>query len=78
MKIKAQYVSVWDDGTEIRSNCFFDDQNKTVEDIINSDLEVDGVCENEFVEYWTEEGEKIVDRANFINLDIGETWEDKQ
>lgn len=78
MRHKAQYVSIWDDGTEIRSNCLYDTETKEVSNIVTSDVEIDGSCEKEFLEFWTEEGEQIVDYADFINADIGETWEDKR
>jgi hypothetical protein len=77
MKIHAEYVSIWDGGTEIRSSCIFDPVNKTVENIQTVDYEGDS-CDDEFVE-WYEDGEYLILHVDeFINLDIGETWDDKE
>lgn len=78
MKISAEYVSIWDGGTEIRSSCIFDPVNKTVENIDVVDVGGLDSCDDEFVE-WYQDGEyKILHVDEFINLDIGETWEDKE
>lgn len=76
MKINAEYVSVWDGGTEIRSFCQVDPVEKTVENIDTVDVDDDfECCEHEFVE-WYQDGEyHTMPRSEFINLDEGETWE---
>jgi hypothetical protein len=49
--LNATFVSVWDGGTEIRSNCHYDPTTNTVSNI--EDVDVDGieVLDKEYVEY---------------------------
>ncbi|TXG76177.1 hypothetical protein E6Q11_05090 [Candidatus Dojkabacteria bacterium] len=50
MKVKATYVSVWDGGVELSSNCLFDTETKVVSDIDEVyDVDVD-VLEEERLE----------------------------
>ena len=46
----ATYVSVWEDGVEVRTECEYDPDTKIVTDIEPSDVEVAGNLEDEFVE----------------------------
>jgi hypothetical protein len=61
---KATYVTVWDGGIEIRTQCLFDKESSTVYDV--ESVEVNGldVLEEEFVEL--SDGTEI---RNFLNED---------
>lgn len=62
--MKAKYVSVWDGGTTVTTNCQYNPQNKVVSDIESSDVEGLDMLEDEYVEL--PDGTEIRD---FINED---------
>lgn len=64
MIVKATYVSVWDGGIEVRTNCMYNGNTKEVFDIEISDVDGLDILEDEYVELL--DGEKVVD---FINKD---------
>lgn len=47
--MKAKYVSVWDGGIEVKTNCQYDPTTKEVYDIETSDVDGLDVCEDEYV-----------------------------
>jgi hypothetical protein len=57
----ATYVSVWDDGIQIRSNCRFDETSRTVYDVESVDVDGMGldVCSDEYIELDDLEGTQI-------------------
>ena len=48
--MEAIYVSIWDGGIEIRSECFIDLETNDVTDIEQFDVEGLDYCEEEYVE----------------------------
>jgi hypothetical protein len=48
--MKAQYVSVWDNGTTITTACNYDPATKTVSDVEDSGVDIDASLEREFVQ----------------------------
>lgn len=62
--MKATYVSVWDGGIQIRTNCKFDQATKQVSDVESADVDGLDFCEEEFIEL--SNGEVIKD---FVNED---------
>ena len=46
----AVYVTVWDDVGEVRTKCEFNDAKMTVKNIEQVDMELNGVCEREFID----------------------------
>lgn len=63
----ATYVSVWDGGTQIRTNCKFNPETRQVSDVESSDVEGLDICEEEFIEL--PNGDVVKD---FINEDGNE------
>lgn len=57
MYSKATFVSVWDGGIEIRSNCLFNTETKDITDIETIDIDGLEVLMDEYVEL--EGGEKV-------------------
>ena len=49
--MKAKYVSVWDDGTEIITDCEIDISNNHVSNVVVADYAPDGTCDEEFIEF---------------------------
>lgn len=47
--MKAKYVSVWDGGIEVKTNCEYNPTTKEVYDIETSDVDGLDVCEDEYV-----------------------------
>lgn len=62
--MKAKYVSVWDGGTTVTTNCQYNPQTKVVSEIESSDIEGLDICEDEYL--ILEDGAEIRD---FINED---------
>ena len=62
--MKAKYVSVWDGGTSITTNCQYDPKTNVVSDIESSDVEGLDMLEDEYVVL--PDGTEI---RNFINED---------
>jgi len=57
--MKAIYVSIWDDGVEISSNCEFDIKTNTVSDIDSIDVQGIDILMEEYIEL--KDGTKITD-----------------
>ena len=62
--MKAKYVSVWDGGTTVTTNCQYNPKTNVVSDIESSDVEGLDILEDEYVEL--PDGTEIRD---FINED---------
>lgn len=56
---KATFVSVWDGGTEIRTNCLYDAETNTVSDIETADVNGLDILDEQFIEL--EDGTEIRD-----------------
>lgn len=67
--MKAKYVSVWDGGIEIRTDCEFDPFTNIVSNIETSDVEGLEYLEDEYIELY--DGTEIRD---FYNEDDEEDW----
>jgi hypothetical protein len=50
MKIVATYVSVWDDGIEVKSDCIYDTETKQIEEIEMVDISGVDILIEEYVE----------------------------
>jgi hypothetical protein len=48
--MKATYVSVWDGGVEVRTNCEYNLETGEVTDIETSDVSGVNCCEDEYIE----------------------------
>lgn len=62
--MKAKFVSVWDGGTTVTTNCQFNPKTKVVSDIESSDIEGLDMLEDEYV--LLPDGTEV---RNFINED---------
>ena len=70
----ATYVSVWDDGVEVRTKCQYDPLTTLVWDIESSDVQGLDILEDEYIEC---EGETITDFQHEGDEDaLGLTGED--
>ena len=56
--MKATYVTIWDGGTEIRTNCHYDPDSKEVTNIESVNVNVE-ILEDEYIEF--EDGTQIRD-----------------
>ena len=66
MTMTATYVSVWDDGIQIRTSCKFDETSRTAYDIESADVDGLDFLSDEYIELNDMEGTQIRD---FINGD---------
>jgi len=48
--INADYVSVWDDGLEVRTTCIFDIEKQTAHNIVPVDIQGLDILVDEYVE----------------------------
>ena len=69
--MKAEYVSVWDGGTTVTTNCQYDPQTKVVSDITTSDVEGLEYLDDEYV--LLSDGTEIRDFINEDDYEPSET-----